>query len=1384
MNRIYQGRVTSFAISDDGKNFHPYPYGSKETCPLWCHHVIFQDAINYYLVALGALADSKSENRVAKDLRARLADSWEDFRKKSEATSLRESLRRTLPLLSQDSSLDECFAIILEGQESHARTTNPSSLENLLTALLEKNGDGKIRNGGPSEFPKFCCTNTNANFSGEHARKSLARLRLILTLHGKIQGNLADFGALDLATASKRPNRRVSLGEESRKKLIQCVEKLVKESRVDPAFGVDLKKQITEIPQEQILSIPAYEAGGESREKSVGIPVLLLAKQLGFPAWSQDLLKTILIEPKGWETQLEMASRNTSANIDPLEQSRGKRGFVFPAFTALSAWNPCSPGEPVWKDFDIAAFKEALKALNQFNQKTIERANKLRQAEATLAYMLGENDSVPKSADGEAETKSLSRPGRDSRWHLIEKLETELSENLNEGKWQLTRSALRSLRDIAELWNKEKNPTEEDLQQIVKDYQADDKHKRDVGSVQLFLLLCGREYWPLWQTGPDERDDEEEEPSVKNLLSAAVEVHQLEQEIERYKEPIRLTPAEPEFSRRLFMFSDLTDKLAKVRFGESSVNGQNSHFLETAIALCSDAGFKEIRVRIEFSAPRLHRDELLGGAESRWLQPMTAALGLPNHPAKSGFESAVSLMPDVDSQGKLRLLLNFPVQLDTDWIHKAIGRSFHWKNQFNGTKDHFLHLHWPGTARDATRKNAWWENATFIEKGFTVLSNDLGQRSAGAWALLKITAWKPNTTRPVRSIGHDGAREWFAEVLSTGMHRLPGEDVKILNRSEWQTEPFGKSGRNALNDDLQGLDELQEAHELAIKLGISKPESWITEKHSFPEQNDQLIKIANRRLSRLGTYHRWSCFDPERPEVAQRRETIIDNLKAELAVLTDPEALPMQNLLETGDYPRFRDAAGNAFSRLRTELETLLADIANRAVPLRGKIWRWAPRADTTPYGDLIMEGLPGSKPKIRGQRGLSMARLEQLENLRRLFLRFNRSFDRQAGQAAVFGRNDKDRKSGEPCQELLNKIERMKEQRVNQTAHLILAQALGVRLKSHAIPQADREDRDLHGEYEAIPGRQVVDFIVIEDLSRYLSNQGRSPSENSRLMKWAHRAVRDKLKMLAEEPFGIPVVEVIPAYSSRFHAVNGQPGTRLYELSKLDDYRVENVEKNMSRAGEKAISSKFSKEKEQAILFENAYRELRSQFAALATANQSRPTDKKPHTLYFLQPGGPLFLAIRDGNPVQADINAAINLGLRGIAAPSCCEIHRRIRITKEKTGYRIRRDNAREKAAFREKETLHLAGKASAKLEKSKSPNFFYEPDKICNFDRASLASANSEHSFASGVALWNSVNIHTLLRCVELNRARLQKWGIPIPDAPETLRFPADPDDNIPM
>ncbi|TAN61522.1 hypothetical protein EPN18_06570, partial [bacterium] len=61
MNRIYQGRVTKVEVADGGGGWKPFDDDSKKAKEewqgaLWRHHELFQDAVNYYTLALAAMA--------------------------------------------------------------------------------------------------------------------------------------------------------------------------------------------------------------------------------------------------------------------------------------------------------------------------------------------------------------------------------------------------------------------------------------------------------------------------------------------------------------------------------------------------------------------------------------------------------------------------------------------------------------------------------------------------------------------------------------------------------------------------------------------------------------------------------------------------------------------------------------------------------------------------------------------------------------------------------------------------------------------------------------------------------------------------------------------------------------------------------------------------------------------------------------------------------------------------------------------------------------------------------------------------------------------------------------------------------------------------------
>ena len=1417
MNRIYQGRVSRIETLDPESGevssaLEGRDLADQSASPLWKHHEIFQDAVNYYLLSLAALAQGAGESaheRLGKDLLERVGEAWERFPKSVSGSVQPQSLRQSVGGwlgLDGDATLKDAFAKVLGENDS-----KPALLRLALSLLLERcEGDSGIQQGGRGYFPRLCdsACDPTYDYSKEAIRSASGKSELAEVLHSDPgASSLQDLaGRMDLSwTVKLQPGKKYTPAE-SKERLGEAINHLLGMAEKPslqqkevfarfPEYREELGRHLEEIARlPDDLEIP------RNRKANKSLTFATLAFQHFPTRLTAEILKLFVKKPSGKKKKEEKKEQPdyTRFNDDPIKLARGKRGYIFRAFTALPAWNPERHGTPTWKEFDIAAFKEALKSLNQFNQKTEEREEKKKNLEGKIAILLGSDPPEgwkPKKTDGE-ETEERPEPLDTELFTLARRLESQLSTQLadtvlgnektecfgeaempfREGEWQVSGSSLRGFRDIAPKWNKlhkEKGgtPSRVDLEEVVKDYQRDESNKRAIGSLPLFLALCEEDYWPLWLKGGDDE-------AYNRFLFKMASFHQTVRDYHRSTEAINLTPAEPRHSRRLYMFSDIGGK-EKVVFKEDGV-------LETTIVERSGKTCSKRRVRIYYAAPRLNRDELLGGGESRWLQPMTKALGLEMPEPEPSFQSAVSLMPDFTRESELRLLLNFAKTIDASWIHEQLGKASVWNGQFNGIKGKNLHLHWPDTAATKpSKENPWWKNKEILKNGFTLHSVDLGQRTAGAWSLLKVTAWDPRqknggTRRPVRPIGHDGKREWFAEILKTGMHRLPGEDQKVRDKEgKMNRELAGKAGRNA--DSL----EYDEGKQLAKALGAETPENWVGQNHderSFPEQNDALLALSNRRLSRLNTFHRWSCLDRRIKEQPDQKDRLLKALGKELEHWQDQEVADWKQVFENKGVEAFCLRAGERFLSYRTELEGHFLTLAHRVAPLRGKKWVWQTRPkkkeDDPAYGELLWEPTPDRKsPKVRGQRGLSIARLEQLETLRKIFLRFNRSFDKQPGKLSKVGFGFT-RESGEPCQLLLGKIDRMKEQRVNQTAHLILAQALGVRLKVHSIDTQERASRDIHGEYERIPGREPVDFIVIENLDRYLTSQGRAPSENRRLMKWAHRAVRDKIKMLAEEPFGIPVVEAPAAYSSRFSAVDSQSGSRCEERATLDQY-LRDLLKKKSEASPKDKSNDPRPH----------YLALIRQFETLEKENEVRKVSKKnPRALLLEKPGGPLFLPAASGPVVQADANAASNIGLRALASPDSLHLLHKVRTEKRNDQFSSKKNNVREKAAFKDDPAIRPEGTLWKKTQNSDAPNFFFDEERVSGFDHAHVTvitcDGEKEIPLTSGVAVWSATRQKTLERIVELNNQRLEGWKMKPVSVPAGTANDADPDDDIPM
>jgi IS605 OrfB family transposase len=1361
ISRVFQGKITGAQPLESEQALDwDSEHGWREA--LFAHHATFQGAVNYYLCAFAACATDPTG--AAGRLRQQLRESWESFyRPSGEFLGIRRTLLGFLDGLTAISTAEDAFALILAGNEADD-VTRQLALDSLLHDL---GGEAAIQQGGRQYFPYFCQPTTKARFprSAEALEKASGQAQLPAMLHA--ENAAVEFCAeperLRFAWfANAQPGGESYSGAAVKAKLVEAAEWLLPKVGAGEALP-EFEKRIGELLDENI-SFPRYTGGSIAKEalKRRFFAWLIFRFVEATPrtfAWLRDSFPKPKIgrttKASAADDRATLEARLTSLGDDPIKLARGRRGYVFPAFTALPCWGAKDRGDVQWSEFDIAAFKEALKTLNQFRLKTEEREKERSRLLQFGAFIDGTSDSWGAQEPDEEPPGRLMRS--DLRRELVARLVDELQPENREVEGEashdvISRRARRGLRDVIEKWNQKVKAGErfseakrKQVKEVIAAYQAE--HPETMGSATLFQKLTEESFWPLWQApATEELARRQQEGSSEDPLRDYYEYCEAEAEAERLKAPIRFTPADPRQSRRLFMFSDLTGRSAA-----RHVSGQRA--IDVSIAVKDGDRWREARVRLGYSAPRLGRDHLQGAADepgSVWLPPVLSAFFDVHHAPPQDFAGcAVALMPDwhprqvktpdgsVRIEEEIRYLLNLPMSLEVGEVISHFEKATRWKGQFNAMDDTLIHLHWPATMDPKKHEDAWWREG----KSFDVLAIDLGQRFAVAAAILRAHRGEGHW-----EIGAIDGEVCRAKLLTLRDLRLQGEDARVLSDGQWRTEPHGSRGRLATEVETEEAKTLLRALSPNDAFADEEEKRFTAQIDSrfFPAQNDTLLRALRRAQGHLARYQRWAAA-----LVAQKSlgdEWTEQDLKPEWKEFSACDELLQHVLAE--------------IARLQLELPRHLVAIANRVAPLRGRSWAWnrlanASEADGRVSHRLDQTGPNRGKVWLRGQRGLSMKRIEQLEELRRRAQSLNRALQRRPGEEARFGRALAGDVLPDPCPALSDKLDRIKEQRINQTAHLILAEALGVEPRSHEIADDVRRERDIHAEYRRIPGREPVDFIVIEDLSRYRTSQGRAPSENSRLMKWCHRAVRDKLKELCE-PFGIPVLETPPAYSSRFCSRSGVAGFRAVEVGPKDagNFRWSRL---LAQAAEKG-SAAFEEAKQAQKLFE-----LLSQCNLLGAG-----VTTKPRTLLAPQPGGPIFVpGTGAAPPMQADLNAAINLGLRAIAAPDTHRILVKIRTEAGDQGAFIPRlGNKRERASFaaqgKPAPIRFIEGDAeNAGSLTHRATNFFVDLGELATFDRAEHPSFPGAR-LASGRGLWKSVKNAQWQRCAEINRRRIENWN----------------------
>lgn len=1072
-------------------------------------------------------------------------------------------------------------------------------------------------------------------------------------------------------------------------------------------------------------------------------------------------------------------------------------------------------------------------------------------------------------------------------------------------RYGISQAALRGYEDLREAWNKKVEPgekfseaTAKQLKTCIADYQR--QHRDDMGDSRLFEELTKENNWCVWQAAkPEEETERVAKRYSTNIIRDYLRYCDVLEDLEKKKRPVQYTPADARDSRRLFDFKGASQG----GFEHLSSPDVGLSFTTQIAIKGSDGLYHPTPVHIYYTAPRLLRDEARVLSENEdlqsanWAQPFMRALGIPEDNRYDFKKHAVSLMPAWKPENQFkqqpdRLLLNFVLAPKEDnfiaYLRKQMGReAWPWMMQFNWNGDgHDSTLRWPHEDWSKVKNKKefpgfWFTNPNL--KSFRVLSVDLGQKQAGAYSIIEVSfRLTDEEKKHARFLGRtedeSEQRDWYARVVTTGLLKLPGENATVYRpdykdgtpvpgSKHFQKELSGSAGRLAAqletDQTLKLLAEMQQ-----LKLLDDEPDTAKAEcgRLTFPEQNTKLLIALRRAQSFAGKLHRWCWFldpqdDVERKDQAARRRTAIREIaEADEHEWLENDALAKAKarhaqLDDAKDEPELHPEIVRA---LKSELEKLveklprwLKAIANRTYrSRRGRlIWVKHPEKTDCHLLDFSLlskeerKQLSEEERRLAGQRGLSIERIEQLEELRKRCQSLNQMLRRKIGCKPPLSRDDS---IPDPCPTILAKLDDIKEQRRNQTAHMILTQALGLKLAEPVEPKDDterklQEAKDTHGEYVKIDdkGRAVssengnqwrgtVDFIVIEDLSRYRTSQGRAPRENSRLMKWCHRAIRDKLKQMCE-PFGLSLIETPAAYSSRFCSRTGVAGFRATEISgdplkeskwrwrirKPEEGKIESKEQMKRReqwellfqqikAANKNCDGKNEGQLRRALLAPDAGGSI---FIPISKLNSEykRQTKNEPIIQFEL-----VALAenqFKQPRLIHADINAAVNLGLRAIADPRLWSVHSRLRSEREfGAPQTTKSEKVRKKKADAEA-TQALAEKVNpdkfwvSEKEKRKyvqQNNGQRIEIKLLDADKANLSASDSRHPnffddvadlrtwihggaailqglpenyplpkhLVSGKALWGYVKDQAWKRCMAINAARLRAWGLERP------------------
>lgn len=1337
VTRIYQGKVMDAHFVGEAVT------GGKEEALLALEqtHRLFQDAVNYHLVALAGMADEENAT-VGGKFREQVKAIWQEYpRGDSKASTLQQSVCRTL-CLGKKVTFEEAVAAIFEGCE---RLDILPYVQKYVMDQTEKGG-ATIQQGGRDLLPKLCNIHFSGNFeySSTGKKANEMKLRLVELLKpAKEDFNMEELipfaRCMDLSwTGIKTQPGKYWDESETKSQIENEMEAMLQVLKGDPREQV-IRDVLTGTKPDTTHLLAKNNKCNLALKRAALFFMYYPHRE------SADMLKRQLDREK--KKKIDVGSYDyTVLEDDPLILARGRRGYVYRGFTALPAWE-ANNDLMYEKEWDILAFKEALKALHGFSLKMEERQKELSVLEKEIAYMETGKGKLERTKEDEDEV-SLPVLGGDRRYERLVELVEKLKQDEEDRDYCISPRAIKGWEDMVESWKKLIWAGKGDAASLQAAVRGQQGKGGDFGSQALFEALCEERYRPIWQEEPPQ----DGRPRSRNILKDFGSLQERERKAAHLREPVRLTAAEPRVSPRALMYSDL-DNLGPKSKGCRFVKGQEGVMCLRVAVQNSCGRWQGETIQVHYSAPRLLRDQLgmdsdrwlSGKKESEssvsWMQPMLAPLGIKELPCLKK-EPAVSLeinyrQEGVESSAEPECLLNFAVTLDVTSLQKTLGSEGRWEGQFNETKKkEKLHLHWPGT--HPGKSTPWWEQKSLVHEGFDMLGIDLGMRYAAAWSLVHVTAREDGKASGdeahSRLLGNAGGMDWYGCATHTGFIRLDGE--KTAKRE-------GEKSPGVIR--LATEEERVRMERLCKECGVEPFWSSGGRSPNILRLNNRAVRLFRRLLSRYRHYLRFLAGLADK----ERREKIVQKM-LEYMDRSSREHIPgMKDALAQKELGKAKQLLEEEIGRTRHKLPRIAATITQAILPRRKGAWVWADQQIEGMIGAGIMKPAGketyGREHYLYRMGGLSVARLAQLEEWRRCLQSMSRLLAVIPGQKAQVGRVSRGVAVQDPCPYILRKIENVRTARVNEIAHAIAAQALGVRLVQPARKGKNPDGKDVfHGEYERIPGRKPVSFVVLENLSSYRTDIDHSRRENMTLMLWMHRHIVSKVIQLLQEVYGIPVVLAHAGYTSRFDSVTSSPGFRADVMNRERWHRQ---------------MQKKRKKKDSWVEFYGKILERLPQGVALYMPS---PTNSGE---YFIS-------CVHGGEPVvrNADSNAAVNIAWRALASPQALHLLHKIRLEQGTKGIKLCQNSKREKAV--DKKTLEIC----RNIEHDNGPFTAFYGEKADSPPMAMLGGVPLCH----GKDIWGRLKSKHWLLCHRLNLRILRKVGLLCPELENLI---AEEEDDIP-